>query len=375
MNTSIILLIVGIFLAVGVTVLLLTRHKKSSLKSIRSSQCSGPDFTNKSWKSILSGNNVQLLAFSFSKDNPLKILAQNNYGNTLVYSSVDGGNNWNELGYDKFNNKNPIRIRVFKIFQLAFDNMNNVYLSTDMFNTIAKTYDLKSQLPTNNWLSSWDTNICGSDDGSLIFIPVYPQSPSNITGFVKIMIDSSLNMTLKYVQLTNQNNTSMACSNDGKYVCYTSLQNNNIYVYFSQDFGETWNSVMLFNTLPQYLSSSQIIISDNGNIIILSGKLVLNNDTSYFVSYSIDSGKTWKHYQSNSENSYDLSPNGWNQIALSKDSNNNLEILCSRDLGNSFFNIPNIIPSVASFGNIIMSSDYKTIMAVINGNLYSLTSN
>lgn len=341
MNTSIILLIVGVFLAVGVIVYLLTRHKKSTtVKSLISSdECSGPNFTGKTWKNILSGSDVQLLSVSFSKDEPLKILAKNNYGDTLVYSSIDGGKNWNKLGYDKFNNKNPVRVRVFKNFQLAFDNMNNVYLSTDMFETIDKTYDLKPQLPTNNWLTSWDYNICGSDDGSVIFIPVYPQSPRNVTGFVRIMFDTSLNLTVKYTQLTDQYNTSMCCSSDAKYVCYISFKNNDIFAYLSNDAGITWTQTKLFNTLPQMLTSVNSTISDNGSVIVISGTLSVTNNIAYFVSYSIDSGKTWSNRQSNSQNFYELSPNGWNQLSLTKYSNNDLSILCSRDLGNTFFNI------------------------------------
>lgn len=343
MKTSLILLIVGIIIVTIFVVVFITRQKKTvtALSLHASRGCSGPDFTGKKWNNLLSGSDVQLLRVSFTKDNPLKILAQNNKGDTIVYSSINGGKNWKNLGFDKFNNKNPRRLRVFKNFQLAFDNMNNVYLSTDMFETITKTYDLKPQLPTNNWLASWDQNICGSDDGSVIFIPVYPQAPSNATGFVKIMIDANLNLTVKYTQLTDQYNTSMCCSSDAKYVCYTSFQNNNdIFAYLSQNFGETWQSVKVFgNISPAKLTSVQSMMNSNGNCIIISGTLSLQNDNSYFVSSSVDSGKTWTNSQSTSQNFYELSSDGWTQLALTKDSNSNLSILCSRDLGNSFFNI------------------------------------
>ena len=403
MNTSIILLIVGVFLAVGVIVYLLTtRHKKTELKSLRSSsQCSGPDFTGKTWKKVFSntesknkfvpiGNTAYSNAAFISgvKSNPQNIMTYNRSGDGVVtmHISKDKGNTFNEIDYSTKTEGYPMGFKVFNNFQLITSYSNKVYLSTDGFDTTKNTFDLTKisgfpqQISSNNQVYQ-NIPIAGSDDGSHVYIPIIyfwnKSDPNQIAGGIaKLSVDSSFNITGKFHDFSQHHSIdTIASSSDGKIIglVYSDELYSSCFL-ISQDYGETWNTIIPPNGILSKYGFFQISMNNDGSIMTVLCYSFATNVPHRFCSY--DFGKTWEEKFTSwlISTAFTMSADGWVQLGVSSNGGNNIFAFRSRDLGTTWWNgdMPPSQFETSDAVDIFMSYDYSKIFVLTYDSLWSL---
>lgn len=366
---------------------MLTKHKKTELKSLNlSSQCSGPNFTNKSWKKVFSANssaketsipignivNSNAVYISSVESNPQNIMTYQREGSTqYIYSSTDKGNTFNKVDVSKFTNYYAVGFKAFNDFQLISDSSNQLYLSTDGFDTIKKSYNLKSLEFAPPSFNILEMPYTGSDDGSYIYVPVYYNI--NQGGFLKLSIDTSFNLSGRFIDFKNYAIGAIKCSDDGKTVCsVVGNYNNNTVSYsiwISNDYGETWKSSYNFSTS---ISTESLVISMNndGNIIMVS---FFANQAPYLIA-SYDNGNNWTFKPSTwlSSTSLSMSSDGWTIMGVSSNGTNNIFSFISRDMANSWGTTPPSNFDLSYGVDIFMSYDYSKMYVLTGTSLWSL---
>lgn len=364
--------------------------------------CSGPDFTGKTWKKVFSitesnntsvpignlGNiNCNAVFISGVKSNPQNIMTYNRYGNgALTFRiSKDNGNTFNEIDYFSKNNINIIGFKVFDNFQLTVDSSNKVYLSTDGFDTIKNTFDLTkiSGFPSVDLpVYPLGIPIAGSDDGSHVYIPIIyfwnKSDPNQFAGGIaKLSVDSSFNVTGKFYDFSQHHEiNTITSSEDGKVVglVYSDESNGSCFL-ISQDYGETWNTIIPPNGVLYNYGMFQISMNNDGSIMTVLCYSFSVKAPVRFCSY--DSGKTWEEKNATwlDSTALTMSADGWIQLGVSTNNDsNNIFAFRSKDLGTTWWNgdMPPSNFETSSAVDIFMSYDYSKIYVLTDSSLWSL---